>query len=160
MYVNSDDRIGIILGPLLFLFVINDLSESISSSATLFAEDCLVYPSIHSPNDAIQQHEDLDQLGLWINAWQITLNLNECSVIIFLAIEPRSTKHTINWFTLNWVPGVKYLGASIHSMMSWSDRIDDICTKAKRLLGFICWNLHNCPHYARNLAYASLVCSI
>ena len=53
-------------GPLHFLFCVVRLPESISSFATLFADDCLVYYAI--PNGAIKFQEDLDQLGLWVNA--------------------------------------------------------------------------------------------
>ena len=38
---------GTVLGPLLFLVFVNDLTESITSSVKLFAEDCLVYRTIH-----------------------------------------------------------------------------------------------------------------
>ena len=45
---------GTVLGPLLSLIFINDLLERITSSVKLFADDCLVYRTIHSINDAIQ----------------------------------------------------------------------------------------------------------
>ena len=41
--------------------------------------------------------------------------------------------------------------------MSWSDHIDNICTKARKSLGFIRRNLRNCPQYELDQAYASLV---
>ena len=47
-----------VTGRLLFFILINDLSESITSSVKLFADDCLVYRTIHSSNDAIQLQED------------------------------------------------------------------------------------------------------
>ena len=59
---------GTVLGPLLFLIFINDMTESITSSVKLFSNDCLVYYTIHSSNDAIQLQEDLYQLGLWVNS--------------------------------------------------------------------------------------------
>ena len=45
---------GTVLGQLLFHIFINDLRESITSSVKLFADDRLVYRTIHSSNDAIQ----------------------------------------------------------------------------------------------------------
>ena len=56
---------GTVLCPLLFLIFINDLTESITSSVKLFADDSLVYRTIHSSNDAFQLQEDLVQLGSW-----------------------------------------------------------------------------------------------
>ena len=55
-----------LLRPLLFPIFINDLTESITSSAKLFSDDCLVHRTIHSSNYAIQLQVDLVQLGLWV----------------------------------------------------------------------------------------------
>ena len=55
---------GGVLAPLLFHTFINDMTVSITSSVKLFADDCLVYRTIQSSNDAIQLQEDLAQLGL------------------------------------------------------------------------------------------------
>ena len=124
---------GTVLDPLLFLIFINDLTESISLSVKLLADDCLVYRTIHSSNDAIQLQEDLVQLGLWMNSWQMTLNPHKCTIMYIS--NKRNTvcaKYTINGFPLNCVSGVKYLGVSISYKMSWSDHIDDICTKARK----------------------------
>ena len=49
-------------GPFLFLIFINDLTECITSSVKLFADDCLVYRTILLSNDAILLQEDLVQL--------------------------------------------------------------------------------------------------
>ena len=72
---------GTVLGPLLFLIFINDLTESITPSVKLFAGDCLVYRTINSSNDAIQLQEDRVQLGLWVNSWQMTINPHKCSIM-------------------------------------------------------------------------------
>ena len=90
---------GTVLGPLLFLIFINDLPESITSSAKLFANYCLLYCTIHLSNDAIQLQEDLVQLGLWVNFWQMTLNPHKCSIMHIS--NKRNTvcaKYTINDF--------------------------------------------------------------
>ena len=45
-------RQGSMLGPLLFLIYINDLSEELSSNAELFADDAFLFSVIHDLNDS------------------------------------------------------------------------------------------------------------
>ena len=54
---------GTVLGQSLFCIFCEDLCKSITLSVKLCADDCLV-DHIHSPNDAIQLQEDLDQFGV------------------------------------------------------------------------------------------------
>ena len=43
---------GSVLGPLLFLVYINDITTNLSSSRHLFADDCILYRKIDTPDDA------------------------------------------------------------------------------------------------------------
>ena len=42
---------GTVLGPIMFLLYINDISVGISSSLRLFADDCVLYRIIESDQD-------------------------------------------------------------------------------------------------------------
>ena len=48
------------LGPLMFLIYINDITEDISSQLRLFADDCLLYLPIKSEQDSILLLRDSD----------------------------------------------------------------------------------------------------
>ena len=69
---------GTVLGPLLFLIYINDLPDCISSSCTLFADDCLLYRTVHSKADREALHQDLENIQEGANKWLMTFNINKC----------------------------------------------------------------------------------
>ena len=46
--VNAEVRQGSILGPLLFLIYINDLSNGVSSSCKLFADDTSLFAAVNN----------------------------------------------------------------------------------------------------------------
>ena len=50
---------GTVLGPLLFLVFINDMPNVVSSNIRLFADDALVYRSIHTHEDVVALQADL-----------------------------------------------------------------------------------------------------
>ena len=70
---------GSVLGPVLFFIFINDLSENIRSSVRLFADDCVLYWNIKSPNDCQILQDDLNSLAQWETDWQIEFNVAKMS---------------------------------------------------------------------------------
>ncbi|XP_076468986.1 uncharacterized protein LOC143299585 [Babylonia areolata] len=50
-----------------------------------------------------------------------------------------------------------YLGVQIASDLKWSPHISNISCKAGSTIGFLRWNLRNCPKDCRRLAYTALV---
>ena len=56
---------GIVLGPLLFLLYINDPPDNISTSARLFADDCILYTPIGTQNNSSLLQNDLLKLQKW-----------------------------------------------------------------------------------------------
>ena len=57
---------GSVLGPLLFLAYVNDISRSIDSTIRLFADDCVIYRKIINKEDIEKLQKDLDRLGEWV----------------------------------------------------------------------------------------------
>jgi len=52
-------QLGTCLGPILFLFYINDITVNIISQMRLFADDALIYRPIHTAEDHIILRNDL-----------------------------------------------------------------------------------------------------
>ena len=74
---------GTVLGPLMFLFYINDISTGIDSSIRLFADDYVlhVYRVITSMEDHNHLQQDLNTLVEWTKQWQMTLNPAKCVIL-------------------------------------------------------------------------------
>ena len=57
---------GTVLGPLLFLILIN---SRVQSRIRLFADDCILYRKIRSNEDTIILQDDLNKLADWEQKW-------------------------------------------------------------------------------------------
>ena len=66
---------GSILGPLLFLIYINDLSEGLSTNTKLFADDTSLFSVIHdSQTSANVLNKDLEMIHNWAFQWKMNFN--------------------------------------------------------------------------------------
>ena len=74
--VNAGVSQGSILGPLLFLVYINDLSNGLKSNPRLFADDTSPFAVIHDVKSSqIDLNEDLDKINNWVYQWKMSFNL-------------------------------------------------------------------------------------
>ena len=69
---------GSVLGPLLFLLYINDLTSKISSTIRLYADDVILYMEINSEEDIMILQTDLSIIASWAQDWLMSLNLSKC----------------------------------------------------------------------------------
>jgi len=60
---------GYVLGPLLFIMFINDLSSVVSSSIFMFADDAKIFKVIRSHDDYMTLQNDLNALYTWPTTW-------------------------------------------------------------------------------------------
>ena len=80
---------GSILGPLLFLICINDLSENLVSNAKLFADDTSLFSVVKNVDSSnIDLNNDLKKISEWAFQWKMNLNpdpTKQPQELIFLA---------------------------------------------------------------------------
>ena len=73
--VNAGVPQGSILGPLLFLICINDLTEGLSSNAKLFEDDTPLFSVIHDiQTSANNLNKDLERIRKWATQWKMNFN--------------------------------------------------------------------------------------
>ena len=74
--VNADVPEGSILGPLLVLVYINDLSNGLNSNPKFFADDTSLFSVVHDVNSSqIDLNEHLDKINNWAYQWKMSFNL-------------------------------------------------------------------------------------
>lgn len=149
---------GTVLGPLLFFLFINDMPENILSTARLFADDCLLYRTINSIEDAKELQKDLDTLQRWEQTWLMEFNPDKCEVINI--INKRSHvyhDYNIHGKMLAHVTHAKYLGLTFSTNMTWDKHIDIITKKANSTCAFLRRNISSCSTKVKAQCYTTLV---
>ena len=130
---------GSILGPLLFLLYINDISNDLSSDSkiALFADDAKIFRHIFSLTDCISLQSDLSILESWSKIWLMNFNAKKCKVMSIARKVKHTFKYYLNGMILDHVNEFNDLGVIISSNMTWSAHIRSKVSKANQLLGMI-----------------------
>ena len=117
---------GSVLGPALFTLFINDFTKCIiHCTIRLFADDTLIYTTVHSGVDMANMQRDLDKLYRWSIETGMKFNALKIKVIAFGGkLDELSPKYHLNGQLLASVQSVKYLGMYLSYDMKWSCHID------------------------------------
>ena len=122
------------------------------STLRLFANDCLLYKTIKSPQDAIDLQQDLLTMKTWEDTWLMRFNISKCFVM--RVTQSRKYKVCMNNSTLNAVNHCKYLGVVLQSDLWWSKHI---AAKANSTFGMIRRNIKKVPKPVREKVYLTLI---
>ena len=134
---------GSVLGPVLFLVYINDLTRVIvhpSSIVNMFADDVLLYHSISCSDDYLDAQQSITAIEQWSSDNYLQLNSLKCKSMIISRKKTPTTPHhalVLNNGTLEQVESYKYLGLLLTADLSWSSHISSICLKARKVLGLL-----------------------
>ena len=132
---------GSILGPLLFLLYINDLSFACKRTfPVLFADDSNLFLSGKN-TDQVQQmiNDELKDIVIWLRANKLSLNISKTHYMLFSnkkVIQPNVTIK-INGQPITCVTKTKFLGVIIDNKLTWKEHISYICGKVAKGIGII-----------------------
>ena len=139
------DRCCTVLGPLLFLIYINDITSTVSSTISLFADDAYNYRSIRNIDDYKILQEDLPKLIQWEQSWSMEFHPDKCKVLRITnkrkTIKYRYLLHNV---ILKEVSNAKYLGVTMNTRLAWKKHVHEICGKANQTRQFLQRNLVAC----------------
>ena len=142
---------GSILGPLLFVLFINDISTRISNgtSICLFADDTKIWRGMSSVEDCNILQNDIDYLHDWCISNQMKFHPNKCKVVsinsksssthlAYLGLLPLSRfNHTLGRNILDYETEEKDLGVIVNNNFSWAEQHNQIINKASQMLGLL-----------------------
>ena len=153
---------GSVLGPLLFIIYINEITSTISphSRISMFADDIALYCSISVFSDYERFQRDISAVVEWVVHNYLAFNEGKCSSMFI----SRKTVHSnpppplfVGNSVLTSVDTVKYLGVTLSSDMSWSPHINKINTKARRLIGLFYRRFYFCSPSTLVTFYTSFI---
>ena len=113
---------GSILGPLLFLCLIDAVTTCTSSKTTvrIFADDIAIYRVIQKPEDTAEFHLDLDAVCSWSAEVKLAFNPTKSVFICFSAKQtvPEAFEYRFGLDTIPRSNLVKYLGLHLDRKLS------------------------------------------
>lgn len=127
---------GSVLGPLLFLLYINDISDCIKeASLRLFADDTNVFVTHKNLSQAKALAEStLKKLSHWFHANKLTLNLDKSNFSIYSHRDSKQLKTLcIDGHIIKRTTVIKYLGLYVDERLSWNSHIDHLSQKLTKL---------------------------
>ena len=116
---------GSILGPLLFFIYINDLSDDLSTTAKLFADDTSLFSIVQNVNtSASHLNNDLSKINNWAFQWKMSFDPDpsrQAQEVIF-SCKIQKTCHPSIYFnnkSFKQVPSQKHLGLILDNKLCY-----------------------------------------
>ena len=151
-----------ILGPLLFLLYIDDLSNvSNILDIILFADDTNIFFSHRDQNYLVETIDsEMNKLTEWFKCNKLSLNTKKSSFMIFQPRQKRKTLDfsiTLNSTHINRVKEVVFLGVVLDEHVTWKPHISRITKKVSKAIGLLCKSRFYISKFSLRTLYYSLV---
>jgi hypothetical protein len=159
---------GSILGPLLFLLYINDVSNALQITTLSFADDTTLLVTDQNVTYLYKRAStELNLLNDWLGANKLALNTDKTKYMIFCPKHRKyinsNLKLSINNITLSQVGDnkkektIKFLGLHIDEHITWKHHISQINTKLSKTLFAINKAKNTLPKTALKALYNALI---
>ena len=134
---------GSILGPLLFLIYINDLSDGLQCNTKLFADDTSLFSTVYNITEATNNlNNDLAIFTKWAHQWKMSFNPDiskQAHEVIF------SRKNLLTFhppLTFNSIPVAqtncqKHLGMKLDKKLNFDEHLRKVESKVNKTIGII-----------------------
>ena len=124
---------GSVLGPMLFIYFINDLPEVSNVTTKIYADDTKAYSEIKNEDDRIKLQNSIDALFRWTQDWQLHFNESKCKILHIGENNPKYTYYIgegTNRREIDTTVVEKDLGVLVDNNLNFEDHIDYIIKRA------------------------------
>jgi hypothetical protein len=116
---------GSVLGPFLFLILINDLDMHVKCNSILFADDVTFYFASHSIDYInLKFNSIIDEANEWYRANYLFMNVDKTQSMIF----------SLNSNLVRPSHSVKLLGIYLDQKLSWHVHVESVCKRLSRIV--------------------------
>ena len=135
---------GSILGPLLFLIYINDLSDGLNCNLKLFADDTSLFSTVYNINEATNTlNNDLNKITKLTHQWKMNFNPDiskQAHEVAFsrkrsLVSHPSLT--FINNIPVAQTSSQKHLGMHLDKKLNFEEHLSKVEAKVNKSVGII-----------------------
>ena len=129
---------GSVLGPLLFLVYINDLTDNISSHMRLFADDSSLFTRVEGVDQTQEKLiEDLQTVTNWAHQWKMVFNpdITKQAIEVIFSVKKKKPEHPeliFNGIPVSREGHTKHLGVYLDSGLNFSKHIREAVIKATK----------------------------
>ena len=149
---------GSILGPVLFLVYVNDLSQNISQgTCNLYADDTLIYTHAKTVTEVNQRlQECINEALIWYELQNLCLNADKSHILLISSVKNQDVQMndplhvTLGDVILEQKENAKYLGVFIDEHLKWDKQFSTVCrnlgtkiSRLRRLRGLVPRNVLN-----------------
>lgn len=125
---------GSVLGPILFIVYISDLSKCISSPSLMYADDTKKFNNPFTDATTIQ--DDIDRISAWCENWLLSLNSSKCNILHIGRHNPM-LNYVLDGCPLNSVSVQNDLGVLVSNDLKWSLQTVAVSKRANSLIYII-----------------------
>ena len=127
---------GSVLGPILFIMFIDDISWEIKSKVSIFADDLKVMGTVNSSEEIEQLQRDLDRITEWATRWGMSFSINKCQTL-HLGKNNAKFSYSLQGGSVQEGEMIRDLGVVVTEDFKMSRQCLTASSKANRMLGYI-----------------------
>ena len=134
---------GSILGPLLFLIYIDDLSDNLTTNVKLFADNTSLFSAVHNMNtSSINLNNDLNKIKIWALKWKINFDFDpskQTQEVIFSRKLQKTNRNHV-YFNHNSVKQIlfqKHFGIYLDTKLNFQEHLNNVLSKVNKTIGLL-----------------------